>query len=327
MGRRRKAALFLSLAAAVALTAGAANRPALRAARWLAPAQRMHALAFQPTECLARSDDPGLARRIAIGRAAFRTPLLLGGQAARAGLTCNGCHRNGRGNPDFHFPGLSGAPGTADVTSSLMSSHRGDGIDNPRPIPDLSGPRSALKIARDPPQRTLEAFIHGLVTEEFDGPEPTPATLDGLASYVRALSPASCPAVSEQPLRLDTYLDDAREGAQAALYALDANDRPTARLMLASARTALGMIDERYASAERRADRDVLWAQDRELAGLQSLVDAGGDPRGRIGAWIAAMPRWSNILRRDEPHSLFDAGRLREDLARSGPAALAEPVR
>ncbi|MGF7473737.1 hypothetical protein WFJ45_23635, partial [Salmonella enterica subsp. enterica serovar Minnesota] len=78
---------------------------------------------------------PPLNDSARIGRAAFNSPLLLGGQAARAGLSCASCHRNGRGNPDFHFPGISGAPGTADVTASLLSSHRGDGQFNPKPIP------------------------------------------------------------------------------------------------------------------------------------------------------------------------------------------------
>ena len=163
----------------------------MRAARWLPPERQAHRLAYEPTECLAPAADARALRRIAIGRAAFRTPLLLGGQAARAGLSCDSCHRNGRGNPDFRFPGLSGAPGTADVTSSLMSSHRGDGRSNPTLIPDLSGPAHALKVSRDPSARALEAFIRGLIVEEFDGPEPTAMTLDGLAGYVRALSPGA----------------------------------------------------------------------------------------------------------------------------------------
>lgn len=82
-----------------------------------------------------------------------------GGQAARAGLSFESCHRSGRPHPQFLFPGASGAPGTADVTASLFSSHRGNGRDDPVPIPDLSGPRARLA-----------PFIHGLVTQEFDGP-------------------------------------------------------------------------------------------------------------------------------------------------------------
>ena len=73
-----------------------------------------------------------------------------------------------------------------------MSSHRGDGIFNPKPIPDLAGDPAKLKISRDPRKTDLRTFIHGLITQEFDGPEPPPAVLDGLAAYVRSLSPDAC---------------------------------------------------------------------------------------------------------------------------------------
>src|ERR1700761_6502938 len=174
------------------------------------------ALGSVPTECLKIPADPALAARIEVGRAAFRTPVRLGGQAARAGVNCETCHRDGRTNPDFQFPGVSGAPGTADVTNSLFSTHRGNGIDDPKPIPDLSGSKGRLKIDQDPGQKKLEPFIHGLITEEFDGPEPTPATVAGLAAYVRALSPAACPAQARRPLDVTLLMSDARRALTAA---------------------------------------------------------------------------------------------------------------
>ena len=312
MDRRRQTTLVLTgVAIAGIALAGVVTLAPLRAARWLPADRRAHALAYEPSECLSRATDPIVARQIAIGRAAFRTPLLLGGQAARAGLSCNSCHRSGRGNPDFQFPGLSGAPGTADVTSSLMSSHRGDGIDNPKAIPDLSGAPEKLKISREPADRKLETFIHGLIVEEFDGPEPTTMTLDGLATYVRALSPRGCPSSSEQPMRLAEYLSDARAAMQAAQYALDAHDPATARLMLASARSALGMIDERYVASALARDRELLRDADLELAAIQDAVDTGTtDATLRIAAWLAKMPRWVAPLERDESLSLFNAERL-----------------
>jgi len=313
MDRRRQAALLLTAAIAVAgiALASVATQSPLRAARWLPPDRQAHALAYEPGECLLPAADPRMVQRIAIGRAAFRTPLLLGGQAARAGLSCNSCHRNGRNNPDFQFPGLSGAPGTADVTSSLMSSHRGDGIDNPVAIPDLSGPAQYLKVSRDPTNRKLEAFIHGLVVEEFDGPEPSSTTLDGLAQYVRSLSPRGCPGAAEQPIRLAEYLSDTRAAVQAAQFAFAAHDRVTARLMLASARSALGMIDERYAMPVLEHDRESLRDADLELAAIQDAMDGGhADAELRIAAWLAKAPRWTLPLERDESLSLFNPERL-----------------
>lgn len=323
MDRRRDGRRFLigfalaaSLALAAAWPSGAATELPLRAARWLPHERQAHALTHEPTECLSQPDAKA-ARRLAIGRAAFRTPLLLGGQAARAGLSCNSCHRNGRGNPDFQFRGFSGAPGTADVTSSLMSSHRGDGRHNPTPIPDLSGPARLLKVSRDPANRALETFIRGLIVEEFDGPEPSRLTLDSVALYVRMLSPDSCPSPPVQPTRLANAIADARAAAQAAGSALDAKDPVTARLMLASARTALGTIDERYAAAALAHDRQLLREADRELAAIQNAIDLRKpDVASRIAAWLAKVPRWAEPLARDEPLSLFNPEHLATAAAR-----------
>jgi hypothetical protein len=325
MDRSRAARRFLIAAgtatglllAAAALAAVAAGPP-LRAARWLPLDRHAHALAYEPSECLRPPSDPQTARLVAIGRAAFRTPLLLGGQAARNGLSCDSCHRNGRGNTDFLFPGLSTAPGTADVTSSVMSSHRGDGVANPVPIPDLSGPAQLLKVSRDPADRALEGFIRGLIVEEFDGPAPTAMTLDGLAAYVRALSPRGCPNQDERPVRLSAFVNDARAAAQAAQVALAAEDPATARLMLASARSALGMIDERYAAPALARDRALLRAADLELAAAQQAVlQREADAALRISAWLSKSPRWVAALQRDEALSLFDSARLAASAAPS----------
>lgn len=280
----------------------AADGPELRVreARWLAP-EAVHAgLTREPPECFAPPADPAERRRARIGRVAFRAPLLLGGQAARAGLSCAGCHRNGRGNPDFLFPGLSGAPGTADVTASLMSSHRGDGRFNPKPIPDLGGPRQALKVSQDARGRALEAFILGLVAEEFDGPDPAPATIEALAAYVRALRPDSCGRV-ERRVTLDSrlaYVDEA--------VGLAAGEAGGVReLLLAAARSQLGEIDERFAIPGGEAARATLREADGELRRLRS---GGGDMR----SWRRHWPGWKRRLLRLESRSLYDSKRLRD---------------
>jgi hypothetical protein len=190
MGRRQGHARALGAAAALLLSG--ASTPVelpIRDARWLTSPDLVADLTRQPVECRSISHDAALRRSEEIGRVAFRAPLLLGGQAARAGLSCATCHRNGRTNPHFDFPGLSGDAGTADVTASLMSSHRGDGIFNPKPIPDLAGDPAKLKVSRNPAKEDLKKFIHGLITQEFDGPEPPPAALNGLVAYVRSVSP------------------------------------------------------------------------------------------------------------------------------------------
>jgi hypothetical protein len=273
-----------------------------------------------PTECLKLPADAARKLSVEVGRAAFRTPVLLGGQAARAGLTCETCHKGGRSNPSFLFPGVSGAPGTADVTNSLFSTHRGDGVDNPKPIPDLSGPKARLKIAQAPAEHKLEPFIHGLITEEFDGPEPPPAVLAGLAAYVRALEPAACPAQASEPVTVAYYLADIRRALRAAQGEIAAGDAPAAILMIASARSRLGLIDERFASPELTAERRELRAADRRLAEAQDGLRAHRpDAPAALEAWLADSRTLEARLAARAPASLFDPRRLTEAARRRLP--------
>ncbi len=285
---------------AVLLLAATGASVPIREARWLAPASLERALSTEPAECLVEPAGAEARRSVAIGRIAFRAPLLLGGQAARAGMSCATCHRNGRGNPDFLFPGLSGPPGTADVTSSLMSSHRGDHVANPVPIPDLGGPPARLKVPRDPAGGALERFIHGLVAEEFDGPEPAPEVLAGLAAYVRALRPEGC-GRGERPITLASRLADVDEAVALAR----ASSGETRRLLLAAARSTLGAIDERFPGAP--ADRALLRVADSDLAAIR---------RGEadFARWDRRWPARKARLLADQGRSLFDPTRLRKAL-------------
>ena len=301
---RRTRALAVAVAASACLAADAA--PPIRAMLWVAPdADRVRIFSTAPTECLRRPRDPEAALAVEVGRAAFRTPTLLGGQAARARLTCESCHRSGRDNPDFQFPGASGAPGSADVTLSLFSSHRGNGVHDPRPIPDLSGPRDRLKVA----PADLPEFIRGLIVEEFDGPQPSPATLAGLAAYVVALEPAACPRNARTPVTLSAVMGDTRRALLAARAELVRDDRPTALLIIATARAQLGLIDERYAALP--AERARLRAADAGLAALQSAVrDQRTQGPAQLDRWLKNATVLEAALAVREPRSLFNRAQL-----------------
>jgi hypothetical protein len=311
----------LCLAASFAANAASLGDAPIRGMEWVArTADPARALGSVPTECLKLPADPALAARIEVGRAAFRTQVLLGGQAARAGVNCETCHRNGRTNADFQFPGISGAPGTADVTNSLFSTHRGNGIDDPKPIPDLSGSKGRLKIDQDPGQKKLEPFIHGLITEEFDGPEPTPATLAGLAAYVRALSPAACPAPARQALNVALLMSDARRALRAAQAEAAAGDSATATLMVASARSRLGLIDERYAAPQLARLRGRLRAASARLATIQAaLRDHRPDAAPELAAWLAGSGRLEADLTARQSASLFNPSLLAQAMKRRLP--------
>lgn len=315
MDRGRPLAALLRAFGLIFLACAGARASAplpIREANWIVPAQRLHLLTTRPEECVPE-DSPDIVSLV-YGTVAFRDPMLLGGQAARAGLSCMSCHRGGRSNPGFHFPGLSGAPGTADVTSSLMSSHRGDGISNPKPIPDLTF--AMPKVSRVD-ERGLETFIRGLIVEEFDGEPPSPVVLKGLASYVRALDPKNCPSRQDQPYGLANALADYFVALGAAETALVDHDSDTAIAMLRGARSILGGIDARYQGAGLEAPRAALEEAGMALAQIQQQLRDGGDMAAiaeTVQKRWAATRRWAEPLIRTEGLSLYNPKLLKAAL-------------
>jgi hypothetical protein len=287
-----------ALLAGVAATRGDAP-PAFEQLRWTAPGSELALLSGQPAACLAPGDD-ALVRS---GRALFGAPTLLGGQAAKAGLSCASCHINGRGNPHFLLAGVSDAPGTADVTNSFFSAARGNARFDPVAIPDLAMPG---KVSREPATRALEPFIRNLVVEEFGGAEPTPATLAALAAYVRAIR--ACDPEQRERRRLDDQLRGIDDAMLAAALMADREDRAAMRQVIGAMRHQLGLIAERYAGSGLARERDALLAASRDLRTI-----------GDSGDMLAALDRWkidfdnglAKRLRRTEARSLYDAARLR----------------
>ena len=306
-GRTR---LLIASLALLLVGSAEADQVPIRDARWLQTRDLAADLTHQPEECLALPSDPAKRQSVEIGRIAFRAPLLLGGQAARAGMSCSTCHRNGRTNPDFHFPGLSGAPGTADVTSSIMSEHRGDDIFNPRPIPDLGGDPAKLKQKGTP---KLRAFIHGLITQEFDGHEPPPRVLDGLVDYVNSISPAACKGDASTPVALDSMLKDVDTAVRLAEETLSGGDVPTALVMLRAARSTLGSIDERFRVPGEQDTRDVLLQADAELRAIET---SDVPIPSMFERWRKDWPTRERQLRSAEPRSLYSETVLRRFLSR-----------
>ena len=183
------AILLVALAACQAPpVTGSAPAVDIDALRWLDPsADPVAHLTTQPATCQTVPDSPSAQR----GALVFSSPLLLGGQAAKAGLSCASCHRNGRGNSAFLFMGISGAPGTADVTHGLFSTVRADETFNPVPIPDLATAEGGTRVDREK-AGVLEAFLKAQIVEEFSGTAPEPVVIDDLAAYIRTLDTAAC---------------------------------------------------------------------------------------------------------------------------------------
>lgn len=122
---------------------------------------------------------------VRLGDMAFSAPSLLGGMARRAGIACNACHVNGAGNPRLYIPGLSTRPGTFDTTGGLFNPPADDGALDALTPPSLRGARLLAPYGHDGRFASLRDFVRNVIVDEFAGPEPSPAILDGLVAYIQ----------------------------------------------------------------------------------------------------------------------------------------------
>jgi cytochrome c peroxidase len=119
-----------------------------------------------------------------LGDLAFNSPSTLGGLARRAGMSCATCHVNGAGNPKLFIPGMSARPGTFDTTGLLFNPKAFNSLLDPVRIPSLRGARFLAPYGHDGRFTSLRDFVHNVIVNEFAGPEPSPAILDGIVAYI-----------------------------------------------------------------------------------------------------------------------------------------------
>lgn len=296
------------IAAAALVLAGAASsaaRDRLQALIWTAPGAERAVLLRQPAACLDPAAD---GTEVSYGRALFNAPQLLGGQAARAGISCASCHANGRRSAAFSLDGVSGKPGTADVSASFFNLVRANGQFDPKPIPDLAVPG---KVSRDRAAQELEHFTRGLIVEEFAGREPAQGELAAVSAYVRALRP--CSDEREQPRGLAADLGLVRETIDAAARRTVVGDNAGAALLASAARFRLGLIEERYVGPEFIAERKQLLAASRAL---QPVGKATAPSAAAFRLWLARFERETvPRLIRGERRSLYNTRRVERWLA------------
>ena len=281
---------------------------------WLADdADRVAFLTMRPPRCETGRDAadiiPGannqLFSRRDLGRIAFESPVLLGGAASRTGLSCGACHTNGRGNPGFFIRGVSGRPGSADVTSSILSKTRGNGIFDPTPIPDIS-----LRNGAQIQDRRGEAFrdkVHGLIAEEFDGGEPEPQVFEAVLSYLDGLDPSACAPGAEAATGAGkpagfADLDAAQAAADAAFFLPDL-PASTRIFWLRVARNRLERVYEREAEPVPQFLRDRLLKASGELAAAAEALRKGEKP---LPVSPADWRDLSGLVKVWEPESLYN---------------------
>ncbi len=306
MDRNGRMKLLAALAALVLTGAAAPPALLLREQAWTAPGKDLaHDLTHAPSECLAEK-----TLEIEIGRALFRTPVLIGGPAARAGLSCHACHSNGGVNARFLLPELTDRAGHADVTSEWSSTVRGDGVLNPLPIPDLAdvSQRTAFGHAHEP---SLTTFVRSVIVEEFQGEPPPTQAFEALIAYLRALRREACPR-TETAITLHAAAEDVRRAVAAGHGA----EQETARLLLLAGQDGIGRIVERLPSDRFADERTAFEALARELGALRNADDFNAAMTTALPGWRA---RFDAAVERVGPHearTYFNEAALRAALTR-----------
>ncbi len=304
----RRSNFLAGICAAVIFTAARAEP--LAEARWLARgADLVVVLTVSPGECVVRSDDPETNYLAEVGRAAFSSPFLFGGQAARGGLSCASCHVDGHSNPDFFLEGLSGAPGTADVTSSIFSKVRDDGEFNPMTIPSLVGIGKKSSFGTSAPRPSLHAFISSAVADEFQGPETPKAVLDGLAAYIESMDAGACPPapVALTPRRA---MRDVERTLAAAREAASRKDAATADFLLIGAQSALGRVYERFPGEATKDLREAVQTLSGDI-GTMRIALTEPDASGALDEIAKRAEKLGKRLEKARRRSLYDPDRLR----------------
>jgi hypothetical protein len=240
--------------------------------KWIySGADAVEVLTGVPAECLVTPRDARRARLVRLGRVAFRSPGLLGGLAARVGMSCDSCHRNGHDNPVFYVAGVSGEPGTADVTGSVFSTTREDGMPNPVVIPSLVDRASMPPFGTTVPATDLRTFLHAAIVDEFQGEPPPKAVTEGMLAYLESLQSVGCPAERSQAV---TFEADSRELLRTlgvVVEMLEQGDLRAARFVLISLRAALERVYRRF--PEHVSAREGLVDSSRALSSLREALD------------------------------------------------------
>ena len=212
-----------------------------------------------------------------LGRVAFRSPTLLGGLAAREGMSCNSCHLSGGTNRHFFVDGVSSSPGTFDPTNSLFSTHTEDGIENAVPIPMLYGVAKTAPYPSDGRFATLDQMVTHVIEDEFDGLKPPEKVKLALLTYVSTLEAP----ITAEPVALTPHADlgDVARMVDLMARATSQRDGQVFLFVANAARRQLGLIHNRFTNAQPLQQRLLDWSATiktaRDLVALDQFDKAG----------------------------------------------------
>ena len=240
----------------------------------------------RPVECVNIPVEPMRRAQFILGRLAFESPALLGGQAARMGLSCASCHPSARTNKHFFIKNISGAAGTADVSENFFSSQGGNDYFAPVAIPDLADRANMQFLDRDTPK--FREKLLRLVTVEFDGQPPSTTTLDALQIYLQQVDQKHCDdknkTIAKTWQQDWSRLFDAVELIERAIE--DENNKQLL-FVVRMARLRLQVLFDRYGIANSAQLNAALIQSSRELQKLTKPVN----PKNPAGSSIKLL-KW-----------------------------------
>lgn len=304
---------LLGLALLSLLAARSAAAQSLEGGReWLPPGSlAVQALTRHPHEELAGGASQSFY--IELGRLAFRSPGLLGGNARKAGLACQGCHPNGHMNAHFFVPELSDKPGRIDVSHAFWNLRAENNRFDPLDIPSLRGAAQKDRLGHDRRSASLKEFSRNVIVLEFSGAEPMPVVLDALTAYLEALRPTDLP---DEPVTFATDMADLRRAIGVLRLPLLEENAALSDAVTLMLRGQIGFIHERFDGEA--AAQAPLEAWSRKLEAANELAQAGKWPEARhaLSEIEARMTEPPQALPEAEPRSLYQPGRLRAWLSK-----------
>ena len=266
----------------------------------ISPKNRLDALSKKPVACI----NPDAPKVSTIGRLAFESPALLGGQAARIGLSCASCHPSGRTSRHFFLENISSSPGTADVTHSFFSSTGGNDKLTAVAIPDLAK-LEKIKIK----DRTSNEFIkklRELIEIEFDGQRAPKLIIDALQTYLSNVDTQYCQITGEQlkPHKLNHDWERLLESVNALT---EYPGQEVNQLLIRIARKRLETIYLRYANIKDPTINSDLISLSRQLAELSLSKIKHTKQIKSLKHWHSNASKLFVRLERYENNSMYDS--------------------
>ena len=127
-----------------------------------------------------------------------------------------------------------------------------------------------------------------MIVDEFAGEAPSESALAALVAYVSAIGETTRP---EEDASLED--DVARLGRSVRLIAplLDKGEVPLAQLAVASVRSELGRLHERFAAETLAIEREILEGMALALGAVADAIETGeiAEAKARLGTWLVAF--------------------------------------